>query len=343
METQLKKAKEALLNHQVIAFPTETVCGFGVYFDDEEAYHLLNKIKGRPEDKPYTMMLSDVCELYKYIELNDNILKIINAFMPGPITLLVKAKPGIPLWVTHGSDKVGVRVPDHPLLQQMLRYFQKPLLVPSANKSGMPPMRDMDQIKKIFKDEIAFYIDGNSNGDLPSTIVDAYGDIKIIRQGIINSEQINKVLKEKRMKISIASDHGGLLYKTKLIEHLTQVGYDIVDCGTHDSNSCHYPLFATKAAQLVANRQCLYGILICTSGEGVCISANKIHGIRCGIGYNDDVSRLMRQHNDANMIAFGQAFMDYNDVERRVDIFLHTPFEGGRHQTRVDMIKELDK
>ena len=83
--------------------------------------------------------------------------------------------------------------------------------------------------------------------------------------------------------------------------------------------------------------------MVCTSGEGICMAANKIKGVRCGIAYNDEVAKLMRQHNDANVIAFGEKFMELEDVLKRVDIFLATEFEGGRHQTRVDLIKELEK
>ena len=145
------------------------------------------------------------------------------------------------------------------------------------------------------------------------------------------------------MVVAIGNDHGGLDYKNRLVKHLEAKGYDVINVGTDTLESCHYPLYAAAVANAVANKLADFGIVICTSGEGVCITANKIKGIRCGIGYNDDVSRLMRQHNDANVISFGQKFMDYEDVERRVDIFLNTEFEGGRHKTRVDMISEFEK
>ncbi len=343
MEIKLKKAKDALLNHKVIAFPTETVCGLGVYFDDEEAYHLLNKIKGRPEDKPYTMMLSDVSEIFKYAYVDENALKIINAFMPGPITVLLKVKDNVPSWVTHNTNKIGIRVPNHPQLQNILRYMEKPLLVPSANKSNCPPLSNMEEVKKIFGSEIEFYFDDDANNEKPSTIVDLCDTIKIIREGQISKDDINNAIKENTMKISIGCDHGGLNYKEQLKEFLKNNGYEVIDCGTNDNASCHYPIFAEKAARYVSSKECEFGILICTSGEGVCIAANKIDGVRCGIGYNDDVSRLLRQHNDANMIAFGQAFMDIEDVKKRCLIFLNTKFEGGRHQVRVDLINNLEK
>ena len=145
------------------------------------------------------------------------------------------------------------------------------------------------------------------------------------------------------MKIAIGSDHGGFEYKSKIIEHLIAKGHEVVDVGTYSLDSCHYPLYGAEVGRKVASKECDYGIVVCTSGEGISMAANKIKGIRCGIAYNDDVAMFMRLHNDANVVSFGQKFMELEDVIRRVDIFLSTEFEGGRHQTRVDMIKELEK
>ena len=145
------------------------------------------------------------------------------------------------------------------------------------------------------------------------------------------------------MKIAIGSDHGGLEYKNAIKEHLEAQGYKVIDVGTNSKDSCHYPIFGAEVAKKVSSKECEYGVVVCTSGEGISIAANKIKGVRCGIAYNDDVARLMRQHNDANVISFGQAFMSLEDVLRRVDIFLNTEFEGGRHQTRVELINNLEK
>ena len=144
------------------------------------------------------------------------------------------------------------------------------------------------------------------------------------------------------MRIAIGNDHGGLEYKNEVVKYLEDNGYEVINVGTDSKDSCHYPEFGIKVGELVASKQADYGIVICTSGEGIMMAANKVKGVRCGIGYNDDVSRLMRQHNDANVIAFGQKFMELNDVLRRIDIFLHTEFEGGRHQVRVDMLSEIE-
>lgn len=145
------------------------------------------------------------------------------------------------------------------------------------------------------------------------------------------------------MRIAVGSDHGGLEYKNAIKEHLEKQGHQVTDVGTYSKDSCHYPLFGAEVARKVASKECDYGVVVCTSGEGISMAANKIKGVRCGIAYNDDVARLMRQHNNANVISFGQAFMSLEDVLRRVDIFLSTEFEGGRHQTRVDLISELEK
>ena len=145
------------------------------------------------------------------------------------------------------------------------------------------------------------------------------------------------------MKIAVGSDHGGLEYKNAIKEHIEKQGHEVIDVGTYTKDSCHYPLFGAEVARKVASKECKFGVVVCTSGEGISMAANKIKGVRCGIAYNDDVARLMRQHNDANVISFGQAFMNLDDVLRRVDIFLSTEFEGGRHQTRVDLINDLEK
>lgn len=144
------------------------------------------------------------------------------------------------------------------------------------------------------------------------------------------------------MKIVVGSDHGGLDYKQKIIKHLKKNGHEIIDVGTNSLDSCHYPLYAFLAGEKVASKEADKGILVCTTGEGIMIAANKIKGVRCGLGYDDEATSLTRQHNDANMIAFGQKFMKLEDVLRRVDIFINTEFLGERHAIRVKMINDYE-
>ena len=145
------------------------------------------------------------------------------------------------------------------------------------------------------------------------------------------------------MKIAIASDHGGFDLKESLKKYLVDNGYEVKDVGTYSKDSCHYPEFAVKCAELVKNKECQFGVIVCTSGEGVAIAANKIKGIRAGIGYNKTVSRLMREHNDANVITFGAKFTTLEQAIARTNAFLNAQFQGGRHAFRVQMINDLEK
>ena len=145
------------------------------------------------------------------------------------------------------------------------------------------------------------------------------------------------------MKLAIASDHGGFQLKEQLKDYLLNQGFDVDDVGTYSLDSCHYPEFAIKCANKVKDGECQLGIIVCTSGEGVAITANKIKGIRCGIGYNVAVSRLMREHNNANIIAFGGKFTSLKQAIARTNAFLNAKFAGGRHAIRVQMISDLEK
>lgn len=145
------------------------------------------------------------------------------------------------------------------------------------------------------------------------------------------------------MKIAIGSDRRGLEYKTRLIQYLEKAGHEIEDVGTHEAVPCDSPVFASKVGALVAAGKCRYGVLICATGTGMVMAANKVKGVLCGMGYDDEVTRLMREHNDANVIAFGQNHMTYEDVERRLDIFLQAEFVGLHHTLRVNQIKDLEE
>lgn len=145
------------------------------------------------------------------------------------------------------------------------------------------------------------------------------------------------------MKIAIGSDHAGYARKEEVKEYLEKQGHTVIDVGTHSLESCDYPIFGIECAKKVASKEADFGVLVCSSGEGIMMAANKVKGIRAGLAYNDDVARLIRQHNNANMIAFGATFMSKEEVIRRVQIFLDTPFEGGRHERRVNEIIDAEK
>ena len=142
------------------------------------------------------------------------------------------------------------------------------------------------------------------------------------------------------MKLSLGCDHGGYLLKEEIKTYLLSLGHEVVDCGTNSLDSCNYPVFARAAAKKVASKECELGILVCTSGEGVCMTANKVKGVRCGLVYNIDVAHLIREHNDANMMAIGAKFTSLETAKEYVDTFLNAKFEGGRHVLRAQLIEE---
>ena len=140
--------------------------------------------------------------------------------------------------------------------------------------------------------------------------------------------------------IAIASDHGGFDLKQKVMTHLREKGYEVKDYGTYDRSSCDYPDYARPAAQAVASGEAQKGIVICTTGIGVSITANKVPGIRCALCGDTTTARLTREHNDANMLALGAAITGELLALDIVDIFLSTEFSHGeRHQRRVDKIE----
>lgn len=146
------------------------------------------------------------------------------------------------------------------------------------------------------------------------------------------------------MKISIGCDHGALVLKNKLVEQLTAQGHEVKDFGTYTSASCDYPDFAAAAARAVASGECEKGIVLCTTGIGVSITANKIHGIRCALLSDLMSARLTRQHNDTNMMALGAGVVGENLALEIVDTWLGTEFSGEeRHQRRNDKVMALEK
>ena len=141
------------------------------------------------------------------------------------------------------------------------------------------------------------------------------------------------------MKISLASDHGGLTLKNRIKEYLSGLGHETVDFGTTTTDSCDYPDYARPAALAVAHGEAQRGIVVCTTGIGVSMVANKVKGVRCALCLNADMAEMTRHHNDANMIALGQKYLDEQTALEIVDAFINTPFDGGRHQNRVDKIE----
>lgn len=139
-------------------------------------------------------------------------------------------------------------------------------------------------------------------------------------------------------KIAIGGDHAGFEYKGKLIQKLTSLGFEVKDFGPFSDASVDYPDYVHPLCSAIESGEFESGIVICGSGNGVAITANKHQGIRAALCWNEDLAALARQHNNANVIALPARFISYEHAERLSEIFLNTEFEGGRHQNRVNKI-----
>lgn len=146
------------------------------------------------------------------------------------------------------------------------------------------------------------------------------------------------------MKIAVACDHGGLNLKNTLIAYLEKNGHEVKNFGTDTFDSCDYPDYAVLAAEAVASGECERGIVVCSSGIGVSIVANKVPGVRCAHCHDTYCAKYTRLHNDANMIAFGEKVVGPGLMEEIVNLFLTTEFEGGeRHNRRIDKITKIEE
>ena len=144
------------------------------------------------------------------------------------------------------------------------------------------------------------------------------------------------------MKIAIASDHGGYPLKAVLIPYLRELGHEVEDFGCHSTDSCDYPDYAEPAARAVARGDCARGIVICSTGIGVSMAANKVRGVRCALCGDVYSAEMTRRHNDANVLALGASLTAPVLAERIVDVFLSVAFEGGRHSRRIGKVDAIE-
>lgn len=175
-------------NGGVIAFPTETVYGFGVIYNNKKSYDRLIEIKKRPPEKPFTMMLSNKEDMCKYAYVDERAKAIIDRFVPGEITLILKAKEDLPSYVVSKEGMVGIRVPNDKFVLEMIDKIGVPLLVPSANRSGEKPLNKGEEVASMFENEIDAVVMGEATSLVPSTIVLIDKNVTIIREGRLANE-----------------------------------------------------------------------------------------------------------------------------------------------------------
>ena len=142
----------------------------------------------------------------------------------------------------------------------------------------------------------------------------------------------------KSLPVALGSDHAGYHYKERIKQYLIQQGWSVEDKGTYSEDSTDYPDYAHPVATMVEEGQAAAGIMICGSGNGVCMAANKHKGIRAALCWNEELAMLARQHNNANVLCMPERFVEYTTAQSMTELFLSTPFEGGRHERRVAKI-----
>lgn len=191
-----RRIPKLLQEGKVVAFPTETVYGLGVRYDDIEAYNELIRVKQRPPLQPFTLMGGDNMVISDYAEVTPGVEAVIKAFMPGPITLLLKPKPGIPEHVLMGSDKIGIRISGDKRVRDMIDETGVPILAPSANRSKEKPCVSDKEVVKVFGDDVAVVIKGRcEEGSISSSIFDfsVEGEVVEVRKGEIDLDSIKEV------------------------------------------------------------------------------------------------------------------------------------------------------
>lgn len=194
-KTQINEVIEKLKEGKVIAFPTDTVYGLGVRYHDEEALTRLKQSKGRPESKPIPTMVANKEQLAAVAHLNEDIEKIVSAFLPGALTLVMNKSENVPEYATNGLDTIGVRMPDDPFVLKLIEGVGVPMLVTSANLSGEATGTTFEEVMAQLNGRIDGIVKGTCGCLSASTIIDVTKEqIKVLREGPISREEIEKVL-----------------------------------------------------------------------------------------------------------------------------------------------------
>lgn len=193
---EYEKIVEDLLNGHVVGFPTDTVYGLAIVYDNKSAFDKLYNIKNRDINKPISMMVYDKEVLKEVAYIDKNSKKIIEKLMPGALTIILKAKPNLPEHVTFNLKTIGVRIPTNKTALDILKKVNKPLLVTSANISNEPSLLKSKDVYEKFKSMLYSMIDEDALGNEASSVISVYEDIKIYRQGPIDLKTIKKVVEE---------------------------------------------------------------------------------------------------------------------------------------------------
>ena len=192
-KNDMKEVAELLRRGEVVAFPTETVFGLGVKFGDLAYLDKIYELKKRDHSKAVTLMVADKNDIEKYAYVSTDARKVIDAFMPGMMTLILKKKENVDDRYTAGLETIGIRIPDDPFALQLLKEVG-PMLVTSANISGTPALLTTAEVYQQFNGKLPLIVKGNCVSQVASTVVKIDGQVNILRQGLITKEEIEEVL-----------------------------------------------------------------------------------------------------------------------------------------------------
>ena len=195
-QNDLSFVSEEIMNGKVVAFPTDTVYGVGVRYDHQQAIEQMKWVKGRPESKPFPMMVSDAAQMSEIAEVDEDVKRIVNRWTPGALTLVLRKKKTVPDFVTNGKDTIAIRIPDHAFVLSLLK-MTGPMMVTSANLSDYPSCRTYEEVMKQLDQRLDGIVEGECGSGVASTIIDVtQRPYKILRQGTISLEEIMEELEK---------------------------------------------------------------------------------------------------------------------------------------------------
>lgn len=197
----INKVASLFNDNKLIAFPTETVYGLGIIATSNENFNRLVEVKHRSPNKPFTLMISNILQVKDIIEINDLAKKILELFTPGPLTLILRTKKDVPQFLDLGTGFIGIRIPNDQFILDVINIVNKPLLVPSANPSDLPPATNKEEVYNYFKENIDYIVEGDIKSNIPSTIIKVDGnEVTLIREGELKFNKIKEKLYENSIR-----------------------------------------------------------------------------------------------------------------------------------------------
>ena len=321
---QTKQISQLLKTKQYVAVvETDTVMGL-ISLNPK----LIYQIKERPTDKKLIFFINNINQVK---DLSEQEKKVVSKYWPGGLTII--------------KNKISYRIPNNQKLLSLIK-LTGPIYSSSANISGEAPIKNAIDACNVFKKHLSklIIIKGSTKKNIPSTIIDL-DNLKIIREGKYKGSEIVKQL---RPLIYISSDHAGYQMKKQIIKKLNKK-YNFKDLGPNNGDvPVDYPIYALKVANAVNKIHNAFGILICGTGFGMCIAANKVKGIRAICIHNYKLASLAREHNNCNIVTLSARFNTLKNNIKIINNFISTKFDSNdpknkRHIKRLNLIKKIEE